>query len=706
MSRTIRRTASGRGSALGLGLLGAALALTATARAGDFDESGRYLPASGAIAFEDFAAPTTFVPEDLDPACVGQVHYVVQATADALSGAEVIVLDGARDCPASFALEVPAGDRSYQATVWLRHGVLNGEIVVDYPEDSGLQDISVRMAPTGRATSDGWVELSTNSLSVEGDLDPDVYLRASDASDDGRLEVDALELVEEGSFSLQSTCDGLSDPICGSEAVCIYGMCREGRYAVPPLPEGELREQMVESIRARLEMFFGGRKTRLEDLPRALEELDRTLDATTPWQFWNGFGTAIRRLHDWHTSASSSVLAVPLRGRLNACFIEGDADLSHGLFPRDTRYADILVSHVGPDAAGLSSGDRLVAVDGQHPIAWARQLVEIDWGYRVATDADSFADFAEALGGPPWAGGSLILKYASSITVVRCPGGDCEPVETIAVADLAPTQGGADVACDNRPSYHFEEGGPDPATHYVFEDIFRGRIAGTSQDEAVFGMVWDTLYGGGDPNGQVNGALREAVDEWKAGARGVILDHRAGNGGTIDAPEYLTQLVRDQRDIAVLPSGIATAGSSAPATAEEGIELYSSYPTSARFRVGASGHDPELPVAVILHRDGSASDYFPFGMKGASPNVRLFAPHSTAGAFSTFIQFNYWGGLRFQFASGETITDEGEPLIGQGVLPDEIVEQKQSDLVQGKDSLHEAALAWVRENLKPAGDPR
>ena len=96
MRRTISRTASGRGSALGLGLLGAALASTATARAGDFDESGRYLPASGAIAFEDFAAPPTFVPEDLDPACVGEVHYVVQATAGALSGAEVIVLDGAR----------------------------------------------------------------------------------------------------------------------------------------------------------------------------------------------------------------------------------------------------------------------------------------------------------------------------------------------------------------------------------------------------------------------------------------------------------------------------------------------------------------------------------------------------------------------------------------------------------------------------------
>ena len=45
----------------------------------------------------------------------------------------------------------------------------------------------------------------------------------------------------------------------------------------------------------------------------------------------------------------------------------------------------------------------------------------------------------------------------------------------------------------------------------------------------------DTLYGGGNPNGSVNSAIRNAVTEWKASALGVIVDHRAGNGGTIDA---------------------------------------------------------------------------------------------------------------------------------------------------------------------------
>jgi hypothetical protein len=87
-------------------------------------------------------------------------------------------------------------------------------------------------------------------------------------------------------------------------------------------------------------------------------------------------------------------------------------------------------------------------------------------------------------------------------------------------------------------------------------------------------------------------------------------------------------------------------------------------------------------------------------MKGA-PKVRLFGPGPSAGGFSTFIQFVYWGGISFQIASGDTLTSEGAPLIGHGVVPDEIVQQKQSDLLAGIDTIHEAALAWVRSELKP-----
>ena len=176
-------------------------ALAGAAHAGDFDASGRYVPAADAVSFEDFSDPGTFVPDDLEPDCVDQVHFTVQTVPDALSGTEDIILDDARQCPERFPLAVPPGNGSYRATVWLRHGVLNGRILVYYPAETGRETVSVRMAPTGRATSDGWVELATNAFSVEGDLAPIVHLRASDSSDAGGLEIDALELVPDGEFT-------------------------------------------------------------------------------------------------------------------------------------------------------------------------------------------------------------------------------------------------------------------------------------------------------------------------------------------------------------------------------------------------------------------------------------------------------------------------------------------------------------------------
>ena len=44
---------------------------------------------------------------------------------------------------------------------------------------------------------------------------------------------------------------------------------------------------------------------------------------------------------------------------------------------------------------------------------------------------------------------------------------------------------------------------------------------------------------------------------------------------------------------------------------------------------------------------------------------------------------------------------DGSALIGHGVVPDVTLLPRQSDLVAGKDTLFEAALAWVRQELKP-----
>ena len=52
------------------------------------------------------------------------------------------------------------------------------------------------------------------------------------------------DLSEDGStwhtFECDTAGEGVRDPVCGVEAICLFGSCRPGGYAVPPLPEGDL----------------------------------------------------------------------------------------------------------------------------------------------------------------------------------------------------------------------------------------------------------------------------------------------------------------------------------------------------------------------------------------------------------------------------------------------------------------------------------
>jgi hypothetical protein len=53
--------------------------------------------------------------------------------------------------------------------------------------------------------------------------------------------------------------------------------------------------------------------------------------------------------------------------------------------------------------------------------------------------------------------------------------------------------------------------------------------------------------------------------------------------------------------------------------------------------------------------------------------------------------FFYWA-----LASGDFVGPDGKPHLGHGVEPHEAILPKQSDLLVGKDTVYERALAWVR----------
>ena len=213
-------------------LLVVALVLAgAHARAADFDEQGYLVPDPGATAFEGFLAPVRYLPDQLEMGCVAEGYDVV--TGPALEGDTYLNLHVSDECTERFSVEVPAVQASYRATVWLRHGGVGARMTVSYPERTGIASLSARMAPTGRATSDGWIELASNDFPVDGTQMPVVYLRVADTVYDDGVDIDALELVPSGAFYAPTTCNGVRDAVCGDEGFCYGGTCRLGGLGVP-----------------------------------------------------------------------------------------------------------------------------------------------------------------------------------------------------------------------------------------------------------------------------------------------------------------------------------------------------------------------------------------------------------------------------------------------------------------------------------------
>ncbi len=663
----------------------AAGAIAATAQpalAGTFAEDGSYLFDPAAAATIDFEEPAA----DGGPS--------VAADEGALSGKQVLVL--AQFQGADIAVELPPIARTYRVSAWIKGSETTVDFEIAY---SDRVDEVAALYPTGRMTSDGWVEVANEKVRVDGARLVKATVGGFSAAGSS---VDAVEIVPDGDLaelggSPNPKCDGVTDAAaCHAEQVCVWSECRNVGGWVPPIPPD--RDTVTDYLEARMRLLFGPFRERTVDLPASLVAIQAMRDAKDKWTYWNAFMLAVRRLHDGHTTTSGLADFVLRNPRpLAICFLEGDGDASQAQAPKDPAYLDVLVSHVGGDHnLGLAAGDRLVSVDGQHPIAWARSLQSVSWGHPAISNHQTYAEIVSGLRG-------MIARYAHTLEVVRCDAalGTCGEVETIAMADIPfdPPDTPVDaVGCDNRPLRHLADSPPNHIAESS-DSVYRGIIVESDADERIYGVEWESLYTTNGNDG-VGAALKQAVSTWKSqGARGVILDHRTGFGGTILAPEILWNFaVPRHADDAYQDR--QRDGDEQP-TLAEGQAIFQQAVSEGWVQyAGSVTPVTDVPVALLLTEDVSASDWLPLGMKGA-PKVRLFAPYQTNGGFSTRYSFGYWLGMSYVIAVGDTYLPDGSTHNGKGVEPDEVVLPKQSDLLAGKDSVFEAALAWVRQELKP-----
>lgn len=659
------------------------LAFGAEARAGDFLEDGSFYFDPASVARFDFEDG---VPEPSDPRDPPLTRIEVS---DALS--ENWVIEIAPFADAFVSIDLPDVVRTYRASLWVRGGDSAGFAVIAH-EDGRAAEVAV-LYPTGRVTSDGWVELANQGIRVDGARSG---LGIGIFSPEGG-QMDAIELVADGEIDgLNPSCFGALDDACGVGEVCYWGECRNVNGWVPPIPSD--REAVTLYLENRLRFLFGPFLERTIDLPGALIAVEAMRHASDPWSYWNGYALAVRRLHDGHTAfggLADFVLDNPKP--LSICFLEGDADLSHATEPSDPDYHDVLVSHVGGDHnLGLAPGDRLVRIDGLHPIEWSRMLVEVNWNHPTAANHQTFAEHASQLR-------AAISRFASEIEVIRCnaQSASCGAVEVISIRDLpmdAPGTPVSSVACDNRPLRHVP-GAPFETHAGDWDAAYSGLLLESNTTEKIYGIEWESLFTSNGQDGvgaNLNAGIQLLEND---AARGVILDHRTGTGGTLAGPEIIWDFAVTTHPVSFMQTR-QRAEDEQP-TLAQGLAIFQLAVSQGHAEKAGSSNPSSIPIALLITQDVSASDWLPLGLKGAAPNVRIFGPYATSGSFSTFHQLGYWLGFNMGLASADTYLPDGSTTNGTGVEPDIVVLPKQSDLLVGKDTVFEAALAWIRAELGP-----
>jgi carboxyl-terminal processing protease len=101
------------------------------------------------------------------------------------------------------------------------------------------------------------------------------------------------------------------------------------------------------------------------------------------------------------------------------------------------------------------------------------------------------------------------------------------------------------------------------------------------------------------------------------------------------------------------------------------------------------------PVAVLVDgNSASTSEIFAGGLKDLG-RARVFGTKTAAAALPSAFE-RLPNGDGFQYALANYISQGGQPLEGLGVSPDVVVELTRPALLDGHDSVVDAALGWIR----------
>lgn len=717
-------TASARGT-FDAGLNGIRLDKAKTLRTYDFESAESLVGARRARWIESDGFPDVEQTPITNAAEVAGSLTDEAAIGDAIEGKHAFRAKGGEGLaivdPALFS---QVKDGRFEVTLWARADGTPPQISVVYDRAAeptiGSQFASVRAVRTGRETDDGWAEFSTGPIdgSVWGVpargllLMPSYYAESTES-----FLVDALEITRaDGKPMEPRACTAQTvDAVCGAEGDCMYGHCVASTFTWGVLPTIAQRREIAERW-----ITFGtrmmGDRNASQNGEKILTPNARLLAKTalSSRQFFGGLNRLVNLLRDNHTSFGSPANFTSFapqvdRGTsslLGACFGVVDKDLLGG------GYGYAVFRSLDNPASGvpLKRGDVIFAIDGRDPKQWVDEVFP-----QVATTLPN--DPASDWGNSANALSRLIATRANNVTLLRCANGSsCSGAdrETITI-DVA----SAAFKALTQPA----EPSVKPPQSFSCSQRFTNAVAPSGGSNFSGEDRVDTATGDiGETRVQFDGFVGEK--KWPAamtnifagGPARVLMDARMGHGGYYTTVQHLFNLLRGTNEpMGVLSMGRGTYDLVDPPwllsrlgkCVNDRGDFWGCFQGSANgfFASKASVPGGATRIAWLNTYDVSANDFMPRLLKGRT-NVRIFAPHPTAGAFGAITSLpalwaGYSGGsLQIQdarFAPNLADAAKARWESGHGVEPDLVVAQKLSDAINGIDTILVTATAWLAE---------
>jgi hypothetical protein len=649
------------------------------------------------------AGPTSFTPVGDAPEGNGAIRVGGTSSGVLIPGSEIVARGGKR-------FELTFWARAYGTTPYLSAGY---SVRKPYGDDF----VKVVALRTGRETSDGWAEMTTgviDSAIWDVPLSGVLIARSPWAPEGTGFAIDALEVTPvSGSGVAPLACTQSNvNTVCGEEGDCQYGHCLPGYASWGPLPPRAHREDLVARWIHRATRVQGDRNAaeNAKDLIRIGPQL--AWYATAPRPFFSGLKLLVNKLRDQHTQfgSPSSALFFPVdygggSATTGACFGPG----KHDLLDDKLGYIVFKANKTPPNGFILERGDALTAIEGEPPLEWTKRV----WtGLAGSLPNDPGADLGWSAQGLSW----LLEKRASTIEVTRCvPDTDCKgankKVLTVPVGEPLYEKIKGTGSIGPLPGYFWCD------VHFQYAlDKFAPNVRGenTVSGQIVRGDVLSIHFDGTYGLEKWSPSMEALFDPAKPPTK-VLFDTRQGNGGYGFNSETVVNLLRPVGDIADVSLPIGGWDGATNAALLKAMQPCILNPGGSYVCGFADAFTPKndapvggnARVAFLTTADVSANDYLARLVKGRS-NLKIIGPGPTSGAFGSVSQIPSflmgWGGGSLQmqdalFASSFDALGTATFESGKGVAPDLVEAQKMSDALKNRDTLVEAAHAWLAGGL-------